>query len=71
MISDEQHKLRYYAFDCLVHNGINIMDRNIEKRFGRLKMWVIEPFQKGLKRTPQWKDELPFEYVHVVLETVV
>lgn len=31
----------------------------------RLRDWVVAPFEKGLKREPSWRDDLPFEYVHL------
>ncbi|WVQ70324.1 uncharacterized protein L199_008550 [Kwoniella botswanensis] len=55
--------LRFYAFDCLVINGNNIMKRSLLSRYGRLKEWVITPFQKSLRDFPEWKDALPFEVV--------
>lgn len=32
--ADIQASLRFYAFDCLVINGENIMAKPLEKRFG-------------------------------------
>ncbi|WWC61360.1 uncharacterized protein I303_103941 [Kwoniella dejecticola CBS 10117] len=55
--------LRFYAFDCLVLDGINIMKKPLHSRYGRLKEWVIKPFQKSLRDFPEWKDALPFEVV--------
>jgi hypothetical protein len=26
--------MRYYLFDMLVHNGVNMMTQNLEKRYG-------------------------------------
>ncbi|EIW69489.1 hypothetical protein TREMEDRAFT_62350 [Tremella mesenterica DSM 1558] len=55
--------LRLYAFDCLVLNGENIMQKPMAKRYGRLKVWVIEPWQKALKAYPEWRESLPFDVV--------
>ncbi|KAK4689966.1 mRNA guanylyltransferase, partial [Tremellales sp. Uapishka_1] len=53
--------LRFYAFDCLVLNGENIMWKPLQSRYGRLKTWVIAPHVKALQRIPEWRDALPFE----------
>lgn len=68
--------LRYYAFDCLVLNGENVMKKPIVKRFAvgclveyhlltaqRLRDWVIKPLKKALQRFPEWKEQMPFEVV--------
>ncbi|ORY25741.1 putative mRNA guanylyltransferase [Naematelia encephala] len=55
--------LRYYAFDCLVLNGDNIMKKTLISRFGRLREWVVKPFERALRDLPEWRDNLPFEVV--------
>jgi hypothetical protein len=58
-----QATLRFYAFDCLVINGENIMSKPLEKRFGRLKMWIVDPFIKALRDVPEWAGALPFDLI--------
>ncbi|KAL1411190.1 Dcp1p-Dcp2p decapping enzyme complex alpha subunit [Vanrija albida] len=58
-----QHFLRYYAFDCLVINGENIMKKPLVKRFARLRDWVVKPMNKAFARYPEWKEQAPFEIV--------
>ncbi|WVR05003.1 hypothetical protein IAU60_002015 [Kwoniella sp. DSM 27419] len=55
--------LRFYAFDCLVLNGDNIMKKPLLSRYGRLRDWVIKPFEKSLRTYPEWRDALPFQVV--------
>ncbi|ORX39688.1 hypothetical protein BD324DRAFT_227683 [Kockovaella imperatae] len=59
----KERTLRYYAFDCLVVNGMNVTGRPLLKRFGRLREWVVAPFERILKQIPEWRDELPFEVI--------
>ncbi|KAK1924672.1 mRNA capping enzyme, catalytic domain-containing protein [Papiliotrema laurentii] len=56
-----EETLRFYAFDCLVLNGENIMAKSLLSRFGRLRNWVVGPFQKALKAFPEWRASAPFE----------
>ncbi|OCF40157.1 mRNA guanylyltransferase [Kwoniella heveanensis CBS 569] len=55
--------LRFYAFDCLVLNGENIMKKPLLSRYGRLRDWVIKPFEQSLSKYPEWRDALPFQVV--------
>ena len=74
-----QQTLRYYAFDCLVFNGTCITHKDITKRYAvslhhsprsendtdeqTLMQFIVQPFEKGLKANPDWRNFLPFEYV--------
>ncbi|BEI85152.1 hypothetical protein CcaverHIS002_0505530 [Cutaneotrichosporon cavernicola] len=53
--------LRFYAFDCLVLGGENIMTKPLVKRYARLRDWVIAPMKRALQRFPEWKGSAPFE----------
>lgn len=55
--------LRFYAFDCLVLGGENIMSKPLIKRYARLREWVVAPLKKALQRYPDWKEKAPFEIV--------
>jgi mRNA guanylyltransferase len=74
-----QQTLRYYAFDCLVFNGTCITHKDITKRYAvslphfsrdetktdkqTLMQFIVQPFEKGLKANPDWRNFLPFEFV--------
>ncbi|KAL7423126.1 Dcp1p-Dcp2p decapping enzyme complex alpha subunit [Cryptotrichosporon argae] len=55
--------LRFYAFDCLVLHGENIMQKGLVKRYARLRDWVVQPYEKALQRYPEWRESLPFEII--------
>lgn len=55
--------LRFYAFDCLVLGGENIMKKPLIKRYARLREWVIAPMKRAHARYPEWKETAPFEIV--------
>ncbi|KAI9638508.1 putative mRNA guanylyltransferase [Dioszegia hungarica] len=61
--STGESTLRFYAFDCLVLNGDKVVSKPIQSRFGRLKSWIVEPFNRALAQYPEWRDDLPFEVV--------
>lgn len=51
----QRQKLVFYAFDCLVLGGENIMKKPLYKRYARLREWVIAPRKKALALYPEWK----------------
>ncbi|KAF8344169.1 mRNA capping enzyme, catalytic domain-containing protein [Cantharellus anzutake] len=53
--------LRFLAFDCLVCDGTNVMDRILEKRYGRLMNFVIAPHQNMLRELPDMARNRPFD----------
>ncbi|WVN85172.1 uncharacterized protein L203_100317 [Cryptococcus depauperatus CBS 7841] len=55
--------LRYYAFDCMVLNEENIMEKPLDKRYARLRNWVVTPLEASLKAHPEMRQHLPFEVV--------
>lgn len=57
------HVLRYYAFDCLVLHGENIMQKPLIKRYARLRDWFIAPIKKAQHLYPEWKTNAPFDIV--------
>ncbi|KAF4614655.1 hypothetical protein D9613_002626 [Agrocybe pediades] len=56
----KQHKLRFLAFDCLVIDGQNVMSRPLDKRYGRLKEWLLKPYMKMLEDHPRVAEAQPF-----------
>ncbi|TYJ54735.1 hypothetical protein B9479_004583 [Cryptococcus floricola] len=61
VIDVDPQRLRFYGFDCLVLNGENIMSKNLEKRYARLRDWVVVPLEKHIRDNPEAKQYLPFE----------
>ncbi|KAI0362410.1 mRNA capping enzyme, alpha subunit [Trametes cingulata] len=58
----KQETLRFLAFDCLVVNGQNVMNRPLDKRYGRLKEWMYKPYQKMLHDHPHVAVSQPFDF---------
>ncbi|KAH9857131.1 mRNA capping enzyme, catalytic domain-containing protein [Lenzites betulinus] len=54
--------LRFLAFDCLVVDDTNVMDRTLEKRYGRLQMWIEKPFLKMMNDHPHVAATQPFDF---------
>ncbi|KAK4058523.1 Dcp1p-Dcp2p decapping enzyme complex alpha subunit [Microbotryomycetes sp. JL221] len=54
------HKWRLLAFDLLVCDSINLMHKSLLSRYGRLKSWIIEPYEKLLKVRPELLQYAPF-----------
>ncbi|KAF8969639.1 mRNA capping enzyme, catalytic domain-containing protein [Flammula alnicola] len=55
-----QEKLRFLAFDCLVIDDQNVMQRTLDKRYGRLKEWFYKPYAKMIFDHPRVADSQPF-----------
>ncbi|OXG93496.1 mRNA guanylyltransferase [Cryptococcus neoformans A2-102-5] len=55
--------LMYYAFDCMVLHGENIMEKPLLKRYARLHDWVIKPFATALSANPDMRRTIPFMMV--------
>ncbi|KIM48731.1 hypothetical protein M413DRAFT_15060 [Hebeloma cylindrosporum] len=53
--------LRFLAFDCLVIDDQNVMNRPLDKRYGRLKEWFHRPYQKMLRDHPHVAGAQPFD----------
>ncbi|KAH7341138.1 mRNA capping enzyme, catalytic domain-containing protein [Rhizoctonia solani] len=76
----KQETLNLLAFDCIVGDGQNLMPKSLTSRYGRLKEWVIKPYQKMLQEHPSMKSSQPFEIhekemqrsytIEMVLETI-
>ncbi|GAA6059337.1 hypothetical protein JCM10212_005917 [Sporobolomyces blumeae] len=47
-----QHIPRLLVFDCLVLDSENLMSKPLLKRYGRLKAYVMEPYDKIQKQLP-------------------
>ncbi|KAI0647325.1 mRNA capping enzyme, catalytic domain-containing protein [Trametes meyenii] len=58
----KQETLRYLAFDCLVVDDQNVMDRPLDKRYGRLQAWMYKPFRKMLEDHPHVAATQPFDF---------
>ncbi|EIW60139.1 mRNA guanylyltransferase [Trametes versicolor FP-101664 SS1] len=58
----KQETLRFLAFDCLVVDDQNVMDRTLDKRYGRLQAWMYKPFQKMLHDHPHVAMSQPFDF---------
>ncbi|KIY63048.1 hypothetical protein CYLTODRAFT_438709 [Cylindrobasidium torrendii FP15055 ss-10] len=56
-----QTTLRYLAFDCLVADEQNIMNKTLDKRYGRLSEWLYRPYSKMIQEHPHMRAGLPFE----------
>lgn len=57
------HKLRFYAFDCLVLHGENIMQKPLGKRYARLRDWVVAPLKRSQRAIVEWAEAAPFDIV--------
>ncbi|KDE04914.1 hypothetical protein MVLG_04671 [Microbotryum lychnidis-dioicae p1A1 Lamole] len=53
--------LRLLLFDCLVIDSENLMHKPLHKRYGRLKAYIMEPYDKLLMAHPEACEYLPFE----------
>lgn len=42
-------RLNFYVFDCLAVNQENVTGKTLDKRLGRFKAWVLEPYHNKLK----------------------
>lgn len=51
----------YLAFDCLSCDGKNLISRDLTKRLGYLKQFIIEPHHKLLQAHPVAGNGRPFE----------
>lgn len=43
-------RLIYYVFDCLTLNGDNLTPRTLDKRFARLRDWVLAPYNASIPK---------------------
>ncbi|VDB82912.1 unnamed protein product [Peniophora sp. CBMAI 1063] len=56
-----QETLRLLCFDCLITDGTNIMNRSLEKRYGRLKIHFFDPYAKMKQEHPEVIHSHPFD----------
>ncbi|KAM0754594.1 hypothetical protein T439DRAFT_321629 [Meredithblackwellia eburnea MCA 4105] len=56
-----EHHLRLLAFDLLVIDSANLMKKSLSSRYGRLKAWVVQPYEANLKRKPELAALQPFQ----------
>ncbi|EIM90002.1 mRNA capping enzyme [Stereum hirsutum FP-91666 SS1] len=57
----KQTTLRMLCFDCIVADGQNVMDRNLEKRYGRLREHFYKPYSKMMSDHPHMRASQPFD----------
>jgi mRNA guanylyltransferase len=55
--------LRFYAFDCFVLGGENVMKRPLTKRYDYLRERVIAQMHRVLTRYPERRHAMPFDIV--------
>ncbi|SCV67665.1 BQ2448_5276 [Microbotryum intermedium] len=53
--------LRLLLFDILVIDSENLMQKPLHKRYGRLKAFIVDPYDKLLESNPEAREYLPFE----------
>ncbi|KAI0780667.1 mRNA capping enzyme, catalytic domain-containing protein [Trametes elegans] len=58
----KQERLRFLAFDCLVVADQNVMNRPLDKRYGRLQEWMYKPYQRMLHDHPHVAASQPFDF---------
>ncbi|KAI3599973.1 mrna guanylyltransferase [Moniliophthora roreri] len=57
----QRETLRFLVFDCLVVDNQNVMNRPLDKRYGRLTEWFYKPYSKMIKDHPHMLNTQPFE----------
>ncbi|KZP12558.1 hypothetical protein FIBSPDRAFT_913260 [Athelia psychrophila] len=55
-----KNTMRFLAFDCLVVDNENVMTKNLEKRYGRLKDFFHRPYAKMMRDYPHMAASQPF-----------
>ncbi|KAF2008574.1 mRNA capping enzyme, alpha subunit [Aaosphaeria arxii CBS 175.79] len=45
-------RLVFYVFDCLAIDGENITSKPFDKRLGRIKEWIFNPYERARQRGP-------------------
>lgn len=55
-----EQQLKYLVFDCLVLDGLNLMERSLDKRLAYFKEKVLQPYNSMYKKYPQEKQYRPF-----------
>ena len=53
-------ELKYLVFDCLVLDGLRLLDRPLDKRLGYFKEYVLKPYKAMFAKYPQEKELRPF-----------
>ncbi|KAF8586561.1 mRNA capping enzyme [Ramaria rubella] len=56
-----QETLRLLIFDCLVINEQNVMSKPLSSRYGRLRQWFYDPYEKMLLDIPALRENRPFD----------
>ncbi|KAK4053485.1 Dcp1p-Dcp2p decapping enzyme complex alpha subunit [Microbotryomycetes sp. JL201] len=55
-----KHQWRLLAFDLLVCDSDNLMRKSLQSRYGRLREWIIKPYEKLLQNHPHFLERAPF-----------
>ncbi|KZP12553.1 mRNA guanylyltransferase [Athelia psychrophila] len=66
IVDGELNTMRFLAFDCLVVDNENVMTKNLEKRYGRLKDFFHRPYAKMMRDYPHMAASQPF---HIKVQT--
>ncbi|KAB5595689.1 MRNA guanylyltransferase [Ceratobasidium theobromae] len=56
----KKETLNLLVFDCIVGDAQNLMSKSLTSRYGRLREWVIKPYQTMLREHPSMKAVQPF-----------
>ncbi|KAJ3023144.1 UNVERIFIED_CONTAM: putative fatty-acid--CoA ligase FadD10 [Siphonaria sp. JEL0065] len=54
--------LWFLLFDCMILMGQSLIDKPFTKRLGRLKEFVVKPFQQLYRQDRRYRDSLPFRF---------
>ncbi|KAA1471216.1 mRNA capping enzyme [Dentipellis sp. KUC8613] len=57
----KRETMRLLCFDCLVADNQNVMEKSLEKRYGRLKEWFFRPYSRMIRDHPYMSERLPFD----------
>ncbi|KAM0788526.1 hypothetical protein ACM66B_001654 [Microbotryomycetes sp. NB124-2] len=55
-----EHQWRLLTFDLLVCDSENLMHKSLQSRYGRLREWIIKPYESMLTKNPQLLENAPF-----------
>ncbi|KAJ3509294.1 hypothetical protein NLJ89_g5292 [Agrocybe chaxingu] len=56
----KREQMRFLAFDCLVIDDQPVMQRPLDKRYGRLSEWFYKPYAKMIRDHPHMAESQPF-----------
>ena len=56
-----QPVMRYLVYDCLILDGVSLMQRTLDKRLGYFREKVYNPYRQLYKKFPEEIQHLPFQ----------